>query len=1026
MTDHVARLRAALAGRYTIERELGRGGMATVYLARDVKHDRPVALKVLRPELAAILGAERFLREIRIAARLQHPNILPLYDSGDAQGMLYYVMPYVEGESLRDRLTREGPVPLEDAIRIAGDVAEALSYAHAHDVVHRDIKPENILLEGDRAVVADFGIARAVTAAGGDRLTETGIAVGTPVYMSPEQASAEPRIDGRSDIYGLGCVMYEMLAGHPPFTGTTAQEVLARHSMDAVPSLRAARRAVPEAVEAAIGKALAKAPADRFATASQFAEAISGRPERAPLAHLLRTAALFGLASVAVLGVVYALMIAVGLPDWVLGGAIVLLLLGLPVVSVTGLVERRRALASAGESPQGPSSGGLQAWLSWRRAILGGVFAFSGLGLVTSVYMTMRLLGIGPVGTLLASGVLKEREPLLLANVVNHTADSTLGTSLTEALRIDLSQSPTLRLFDTQAVAEALERMQREPGTPLELVLAREVAEREGIKVVVAGRIDPVGRGYVLSATLVTAADGRTLATVGETAENQDRLINAMGRVSRKLRERIGESFTTIRASEPLARVTTGSLEALRKYSAGALLSDAGEWDRAIPLLKEAIALDTGFAMAYRKLGVALENSGSVRAQRVAAATQAFEHRDRLPEVERQLVIAWYYDHVEGDPEKVVAAYRAALERQPDNGTALNNLSFELIAQRRFVEAESLALRTIAVAPLNANPYVNAAEAQSGLGRYADAVATLDRYPQTSPSNPLIRDFRALVASAQGDYTTADRELHLLREEQHSSPSWKASTSYQLAVLSRVRGLLAESARHLRDHMATSEERGIARDYLIGAMELAALDLGYRNRPVEALKTVETALQRYPLASIAPVDRPYPQLAMFYAQAGRIERAKHFMVEFASVVPEGVRRGIPARYAAAGAIALGEGRLDDAIAAYRQRYADGEDTCLTCGLYELAMTFERAHRPDSALAAYRRIVSTPGVTLVLEDYHNLAPTYKRLGELYEARGERANALESYRRFVDLWRNADPELQPQVAGARAALRRLGGR
>jgi len=186
-------VRAALAGRYAIERELGRGGMATVYLARDLKHDRPVALKVLRPELAAVLGAERFLREIRIAARLRHPNILPLYDSGDAEGMLYSVMPYVEGESLRDRLDRHGPLPLEDALRIAGDVAEALSYAHAHDVVHRDVKPENILLEGQRAVVADFGIARAVTA-GGDRLTETGIAVGTPIYMSPEQASAEPRI----------------------------------------------------------------------------------------------------------------------------------------------------------------------------------------------------------------------------------------------------------------------------------------------------------------------------------------------------------------------------------------------------------------------------------------------------------------------------------------------------------------------------------------------------------------------------------------------------------------------------------------------------------------------------------------------------------------------------------------------------------------------------------------------------------------------------------------------------------------
>src|SRR4051812_17100591 len=273
-------LRAALASRYRVERELGHGGMATVYLAHDLKHGRPVALKVLRPEFAAVLGSERFLREIQTAARLRHPNILPLYDSGDAAGTLYYVMPYVEGESLRDRLAREGPLPLADALGIAGDVAQALSYAHTHDVVHRDIKPENILLEGDRAVVADFGIARAVTQAAGDRLTHTGIAVGTPVYMSPEQAGAESRIDGRSDIYSLACVVYEMLAGHPPFTGATAQEIIARHSMDTVPSLRATRPNMPDGVEAAIFTALEKSPADRFVTASQFAEALGGGDSR--------------------------------------------------------------------------------------------------------------------------------------------------------------------------------------------------------------------------------------------------------------------------------------------------------------------------------------------------------------------------------------------------------------------------------------------------------------------------------------------------------------------------------------------------------------------------------------------------------------------------------------------------------------------------------------------------------------------------------------------------------------------------
>ena len=249
--------------------------MGTVFLARDLKHDRPVALKILNPDLAAALGPGRFLREIAIAAGLNHPHIVALYDSGQAGGTFYYAMPFVQGESLRVRLLRERQLPVEDAIAITLEVADALSYAHSHDVIHRDIKPENIILAGGHALVVDFGIGRAITAAQGERLTETGMTVGTPGYMSPEQATAEQDLDGRSDLYSLGCVAYEMLAGHPPFLGTTGREVIARHILDPVPPLRAARPLVPAAVEQAVSRALAKVPADRFATAAQFAQALS-------------------------------------------------------------------------------------------------------------------------------------------------------------------------------------------------------------------------------------------------------------------------------------------------------------------------------------------------------------------------------------------------------------------------------------------------------------------------------------------------------------------------------------------------------------------------------------------------------------------------------------------------------------------------------------------------------------------------------------------------------------------------------
>jgi serine/threonine-protein kinase len=284
VTDFVARLRAALAGRYRIERELGRGGMATVYLAHDLRHDRPVALKFLHPELAAALGPDRFLHEIRTAAKLQHPHILPLFDSGEADGQLWYTMPYVEGETLRARLQREKQLPLDDALGIIAQVLSALHYAHAHGVIHRDIKPENILLEGDQAVVADLGIARAIGAAGEDRLTETGMAVGTVAYMSPEQTVGQRDLDGRSDVYSVGVVLYEMLAGEAPFTGQSAQAIVARRLTEAPRPLRSSRETVPPAVDQAVMTALARAPADRHRTAAAFAKALKlEAPDQTPM-----------------------------------------------------------------------------------------------------------------------------------------------------------------------------------------------------------------------------------------------------------------------------------------------------------------------------------------------------------------------------------------------------------------------------------------------------------------------------------------------------------------------------------------------------------------------------------------------------------------------------------------------------------------------------------------------------------------------------------------------------------------------
>ena len=347
MTDLFRDLQSALAEHYAIERELGQGGMATVYLAQDLKHHRRVAIKVLRPELAAALGSERFQREIRVAGQLSHPHILPLHDSGEAGGFLYYTMPFVEGESLRDRLERQKQLSLDEALAITHQVASALDHAHGRGVIHRDIKPENILLAGTEAVVADFGIAKAISVAGGEKLTETGLAIGTPAYMSPEQAGGERDLDGRADVYALGCVLYEMLAGQPPFTGPTAQSILARHAVDPVPSLHTVRRAVPRGVEQAIEQALEKVPADRFATAAEFAGALEdGRVggRRVQVRRGRRWIVPAVLATVLLIGSATMLRIRAGRPPVISAATVIAVLPFAPSVADTGLTRLGRDL----------------------------------------------------------------------------------------------------------------------------------------------------------------------------------------------------------------------------------------------------------------------------------------------------------------------------------------------------------------------------------------------------------------------------------------------------------------------------------------------------------------------------------------------------------------------------------------------------------------------------------------------------------------------------------------------------------
>src|SRR5213594_1279388 len=926
MLDLRDRLQSALGAAYRLDNELGGGGMSRVFLAEEVRLGRQVVVKVLPPEMAAGVNADRFEREIRLAAKLQHPHIVPLLSAGSQGDLLYYIMPRVEGESLRARLAREHELPIGETVRILRDVTDALAYAHGHGIVHRDVKPDNVLFSGKHALVADFGVAKAVAeSTGKTALTSLGVALGTPAYMAPEQAAADPNTDHRADIYAVGALAYEMLAGRPPFIGPSPQSVLAAHVTSQPDPVTKYRDSVPPALAALVMRCLAKHPADRFQSAGDVLEALeqmvtpSGgitptgsapydavAAAAAARAHPLRVAGLFALTSVAVLGVVYFLMNQLGLPGWVMPGAIGLLVAGLPIMVVTGLIERRRALARTTRHMTAPPAGGLHGWLTWRKAVAGGVAAFAALGLGAAGYSAMRLLGIGPVGTLVASGVLEKRDRLVLADFENRTTDSTLGPSLTEALRVDLAQSPVVRLLDGAAVGKALYRMGRPPSAPLDLALARELAQREGAKAVVRGHVDPLGRGYVVSAELVGASDGAALVAVRENAQDDGAIIAAVDRLSGKLRERIGESLRTIRNSEPLEQVTTRSLEALRKYSQGVRASDAADVARAGTLLEEAIALDTTFAMAYRKLAVVLSNSGGATSRINAAAAQAFRHRDRLTPYERDLADAYYYTRVEYDPAKVEGAYRAALEQNPEDGVALNNLALLFNERRRFAEAESLAVHGITVAPNQWALYVNAMQAQVGQGKFADASRTAALFEQRAPANPMKHFIRIGLEAAQRKYEQAETETQAAAQTIQDL-TWQAAGASELASLYLVQGKLAAAEAQFRRSMALNEQRGVPGNYFENAFSLAVIDVFFRNAPEAARREVEAALRRYPFATMPAADRPYSGLAWLYGHMGQPDRAKQVMAEYEAAVPDAIRRRQPFRHGAAAAIALAEG-----------------------------------------------------------------------------------------------------------------------
>jgi tetratricopeptide (TPR) repeat protein len=1043
-------LQATLGSAYTLDRELGGGGMSRVFVARDEALRRNIVVKVLPPELLAGVNAERFDREIQLAAGLQHPHIVPVLTAGQMDGIPYYTMPFVDGESLRLRLTRTGRLPITEVIAYLRDVAKALAYAHERGVVHRDIKPDNVLISGGSATVTDFGIAKALSAsrtdAPGGTLTQIGTSIGTPTYMSPEQAAGDPATDARTDIYSFGCLSYELLAGQPPFTGKTPQKLLAAHMAETPAPVTVLRPDTPPELAELVTRCLAKDADDRPQSATDIVKVLesvtSGGGHAAMPAILLggrgmlkKALAAYVVAFIAVAVVARAAIVAIGLPDWVFPGALVVMALGLPVILFTAYVHhatRRAATETPTYTPGGTPSmaQGTMATIalrasphvSWRRTAIGGGWAVGAFIVLIGGYMVLRASGVGPFGSLMASGALGKDEKLLVADFPSPAGDSTLGPVVTEAFRTALSQSQSVQVLQLTAMRDVLRRMQRPTTTPVDFALAREIATREGIRAVLDGTLLGVGGRYAISLRLMSPTSGEALATFRETASSEAEILPTVDKLAKEVRSKIGESLRNVQKTPPLEQVTTGSLEALKKYVQGSrAMAMDGDFAKGSALMEEAIALDTSFAMAYRKLAVEASNRGLL-ARAKLLLDKSYAHRDRLSDAERLLVTGSYFQNGgHQDIVKAQAAYEQLLELQPGNSAALNNLGNIYAFHGSYQKAAELHRRAIEAGPPSASHYTNLAEEEVAMGHTDSALMVLDAGQQAFPTNPSIRGVRAEVYEAHGQIDSAEVLLVRLRAAT-ADPVVAGMVANRLQALARLRGKLGEAHQYLATEAAARARVG-DNDAAAMAGWIEAFDrVWFLGDKAGALRLITDSLVHHPVDSVLSTTQNMYAVVLTYSIAGQPEKARAALAKWEDTrkVNSSMYDGLT-RSAAQGYIAQASGHYAEAARLFVVADTAG---CQMCELSAAGQAYDLAGKPDSAIIMFNKYLDTRDASRYEADQFFLAGTYKRLGELYEAKGQRDKAVANYTLFVDLWKNADPELQPKVAEVRAKIARLG--
>ena len=975
MADLIARLTTALAGRYTIQRELGAGGMATVYLAEDLRHHRQVAVKVLREDLAASVGPERFQREIEIAARLTHPHILPLYDSGEANGFLFYVMPYVEGESLRDRISREGELPVADAVRILREVADALAKAHSQGVVHRDIKPDNVMLADRHALVADFGVAKAVSSAAAG-MTTVGVALGTPAYMAPEQAAADPNTDHRADIYAFGALAYEMLTGAPPFTGNTAQQVLAAHMTEAPQPVTTRRQTVPPALAELVMRCLEKKPADRWQSAAE-------------LVSKLET-----------------------------------------IATPSGGMEPTRPLAAM-------RTGGSRRWMLGVGALVVGVGVWA---------VAFR----GPKGP----GLDPDLVMVLPFRVASASSDlSYLREGVVDIMATLLTgEGGTARAAEPSTVIAGWRKRVASDNADLDAAGAEALARE-------------LGAGSVLSGSIIGSESKLTvrasLSTVGSRSEplqvSVDGSADSLSALLQQVAGRLLARSAGVDA-DLSANLLTNSLPALRAYLRGQALYRQGEYTLALPQFSEALRADSNFGMAGAGFTATIGWIGGAPAEIVGLAQRAaWRNRDRLGVKDRALVVARLGPNGP-DPDWVSDELRAAqqgVEIAGDRAEAWYLLGDEYlhsgallgiddameqaeIGLRRALERDSLDAGVLGHLILLAARRQDSTEVRRILKLRERAVA-----------DPMTRVEESYIAATfLGDSAARRRLLALLDTASISNAVDFVGPTYTASFLPGHLGELREYAALLARRAATTDDRS----YLSLLRAMLAWDAG---RPTEAAQLVGSETQ-------ADVFRVLAALFWSGDSIDAATAARRLAVAPSPLAPAGFAAASPAcvlglweqaHGAGGGGMAARIMVLREAAGARDPSWPpDPNQLCalvLEAGAAQLAGDPRAGAMVDSLNATLLRgpglgttwqNLAVAGMLERKGDYLKaaaaarrtrhywgyvpfLASYYRESGRLAELAGDRDRAIEGYARYLDLRKDAEPSMQPEIDRVRQAMVRL---